>query len=113
MSQPELTELRNQVAALSQNVEYLVKKQCADTAALYGLGDRGLLSPGMRADINVIDFENLALGLPYAINDLPAGGQRFLQPASGYWATVVNGEVVRVHDEDSGVRPGRLIRGRR
>lgn len=94
-------------------LEYLVKKQCADTAALYGLGDRGVLAPGMRADINVIDFDHLALGLPYAAYDLPAGGQRFLQPASGYWATLVNGEVVREHDVDTGLRPGRLIRGRR
>jgi len=94
-------------------LEYLVKKQCADTAALYGLSDRGILAPGKRADLNVIDYEHLTLGLPYAINDLPAGGQRFLQPAHGYWATVVNGVVVREHDADTGERPGRLIRGRR
>jgi len=66
-----------------------------------------------RADLNVIDFDHLALGLPYATCDLPAGGQRFLQPAHGYVATVVHGEVVRENDEDTGVRPGRLIRGRR
>ncbi len=94
-------------------LEYLVRKQCAETAALYGLCDRGLLAPGKRADINVIDFDNLSLGLPYAVNDLPAGGLRFLQSASGYIATLVNGEVTREHDEDSGARPGRLIRGRR
>ena len=94
-------------------LEYLVKKQCADTAALYGLSDRGLLAPGKRADINVIDFDNLSLGLPYAVNDLPAGGLRFLQPASGYIATLVKGEVTREQDEDTGARPGRLIRGRR
>ena len=94
-------------------LEYLVKKQCADTAALYGLSDRGLFAPGKRADINVIDFDNLSLGLPYAVNDLPAGGLRFLQPASGYIATLVKGEVTREQDEDTGARPGRLIRGRR
>ena len=94
-------------------LEYLVKKQCADTAALYGLSDRGLLAPGKRADINVIDFDNLSLGLPYAVNDLPAGGLRFLQPASGYIATLVRGEITRENDEDIGARPGRLIRGRR
>ncbi len=92
---------------------YLIKKQCADTAALYGLHDRGRLSPGLRADINVIDFDNLSLGLPYAVCDLPAGGQRFLQPASGYRATLTAGQVVREDDEDTGARPGRLIRGRR
>ena len=72
-----------------------------------------MVAPGKRADLNVIDYEHLALGLPYAANDLPAGGQRFLQAASGYWATVVNGVVVREHDADTGARPGRLIRGRR
>lgn len=94
-------------------LEYLVKKQCADTAALYGLNDRGVVVPGKRADLNVIDYDHLALGLPYATNDLPAGGQRFLQPASGYWATLVNGVVVRERDTDTGERPGRLLRGRR
>ncbi len=94
-------------------LEHAVKKQCAETAALYGLGDRGILAPGKRADINVIDFEHLELGLPYAVRDLPAGGQRFLQPAHGYLATLVNGDVTRENDEDTGARPGRLIRGRR
>ena len=61
----------------------------------------------------MIDFFNLKLGLPYAVNDLPAGGLRFLQPASGYIATLVKGEVTRERDEDTGARPGRLIRGRR
>ncbi|MEQ8719141.1 MAG: amidohydrolase family protein [Acidimicrobiales bacterium] len=94
-------------------LEYVIKKQCADTASLYGLGDRGVIEPGKRADINVIDFDNLSLGMPYVSHDLPAGGKRFLQPASGYWATLVAGEVVRDHDGDTGARPGRLVRGRR
>ncbi len=94
-------------------LEYAVKKQCADTAALYGLSDRGLVSPGKRADLNVIDFEHLCLGMPYVTHDLPAGGQRFLQAAHGYRATLVAGEVVRENDEDTGARPGRLLRGRR
>jgi len=94
-------------------LEYLIRKQCAETAALYGLGDRGVIAPGKRADLNVIDFDHLSLGLPYAVNDLPAGGQRFLQPAHGYLATIVSGEIVRDNDADTGARPGRLIRGRR
>ena len=94
-------------------LEYVVKKQCAETAALYGLTDRGIIAPGMRADLNVIDFTHLSLGLPYAIRDLPAGGQRFLQGAHGYLATVVRGQFTRENDEDTGARPGRLIRGRR
>ena len=95
------------------SLEYAVKKQCGDNAALYGLSDRGTLTVGKRADINVIDFDRLSLGQPYMTNDLPAGGQRFLQRCSGYLATVVNGEITREHDEDTGARPGRLIRGRR
>jgi N-acyl-D-aspartate/D-glutamate deacylase len=94
-------------------LEYAIRKHCADNAALYGLGDRGVLAPGLRADINVIDFDRLTLGRPYAVNDLPAGGQRFLQSASGYVATIVAGEAVREQDQDTGARPGRLIRGRR
>lgn len=94
-------------------LEYVVHKQCAGTAELYGLGDRGVLAPGKRADINVIDFDNLSLGQPRAVYDLPSGGQRFLQPAHGYLATIVAGEVVRENDEDTGARPGRLVRGRR
>jgi N-acyl-D-aspartate/D-glutamate deacylase len=90
-----------------------VKKQCADTAALYGLNDRGVLAPGRRADLNVIDYPRLALEPPRMVNDLPAGGRRFLQGARGYVATVVNGALTREHDTDTGARPGRLIRGRR
>ena len=95
------------------SLERAIKKQCGDNAALYGLSDRGTLTVGKRADINVIDFDRLSLGQPYMTNDLPAGGQRFLQSSSGYLATIVNGEVTRDHDEDTGARPGRLIRGRR
>ncbi|MEM9622183.1 MAG: amidohydrolase family protein [Pseudomonadota bacterium] len=94
-------------------LEYLIKKQCADNARLYGLNDRGVLAPGKRADVNVIDYDHLQLGQPYPTNDLPAGGQRFLQAASGYRATIVHGEFVRELDEDTGARPGRLLRGRR
>ena len=95
------------------SIEHVIRKQCAETAALYGLNDRGVLAVGKRADINVIDFDRLRLTPPYMTNDLPAGGRRFLQGAHGYLATIVNGEVVREHDADTGARPGRLIRGRR
>ena len=66
----------------------------------------------MRADINVIDFDNLSLGALSLNNDLPAGGARLLQPASGYLATLVNGVVTRRGDKDTGARPGRLVRSR-
>lgn len=94
-------------------LEYVVKKQTFDTAQLYGLGDRGLLAEGTKADINVLDFEGLSLGLPYMAHDLPAGGSRLLQRASGYVATIVSGVVTRRHGSDTGRRPGRLVRGAR
>ena len=94
-------------------LEYLVKKQTSDTAALFGLGDRGVLAPGKKADVNVVDFEHLSLSMPHLAHDLPAGGGRLLQDAHGYVATMVGGEVTRRHGVDTGARPGRLLRGAR
>jgi N-acyl-D-aspartate/D-glutamate deacylase len=94
-------------------LEYLVKKQTFDTAALFGLGDRGVLAPGKKADVNVVDFEHLSLSMPRLAHDLPAGGGRLLQDAHGYVATMVGGEVTRRHGIDTGARPGRLLRGAR
>ena len=91
-------------------LEFLVEKQTRRNARLYGLNDRGTLEVGMRADLNVIDLENLTVGRPVTHADLPAGGVRFLQPVSGYTATVVNGVQTRANGEDTGERPGRLIR---
>jgi N-acyl-D-amino-acid deacylase len=95
------------------SIEEAVKLQTADTAALYGLGDRGTLEVGKKADINVIDFDALTLDPPRMVHDLPAGAPRLVQGASGYRATVVSGVVVRENDEFTGARPGVLIRGRR
>ena len=92
-------------------LERIVKKQTSETAALYGLHDRGVIAPGMRADLNIIDFENLSLNMPHAVSDLPAGGQRILQGSQGYKATIVQGVTTRSDDQDTGERPGRLIRG--
>ncbi len=91
------------------SLEHVIRKQCAETAALFGLHDRGRLAVGLRADINVIDFDGLELHPPYPVHDLPAGGMRFLQEATGYLATLAHGEVVRDHDKDTGARPGRLL----
>jgi len=91
-------------------IEFLVHKQTARNASLYGLDDRGTLAPGLRADINVIDLENLSVSPPKAFHDLPAGGTRLIQPVVGYLATMVNGVVTRRHDADTGARPGRLVR---
>lgn len=82
----------------------------ADGADYLGLSDRGRLRVGMKADINVIDYDKLSLGVPKMIQDLPAGGQRLLQPVSGYRATFVSGQQVVANDEVLAARPGRLVR---
>ncbi len=89
---------------------YVIKKMTADTAALFELTDRGVLAVGKRADVNVIDLDRLQLGQPYLAADLPAGGTRLLQQATGYVATVVAGVVTREHDAFTGELPGRLVR---
>ena len=92
-------------------LEQAVHLQTHRTAGLYGFDDRGLLAPGHLADINVIDLDNLAIEAPEMTYDLPAGGRRLVQRARGYVATVKRGVVVRDHDEPTGERPGRLVRG--
>jgi N-acyl-D-aspartate/D-glutamate deacylase len=94
-------------------LEWVVKKQTHDTARLYGLGDRGTVEVGMMGDLNVIDYDALELEPPQVIRDLPAGGSRLVQRARGYVATVKSGVVTFDHGEDTGARPGRLIRGAR
>jgi N-acyl-D-amino-acid deacylase len=91
-------------------LEFIVKKQTHDTARLFGFDDRGTLQIGAKADINVVDLENLTLCPPEVARDLPAGGKRFVQFAHGYKATIVSGEVTRRDDADTGARPGRLVR---
>jgi N-acyl-D-aspartate/D-glutamate deacylase len=92
-------------------LEQAVHLQTRNTAALYGFDDRGLLAPGYLADLNVIDYDELALDPPEMVYDLPAGGRRLIQRARGYVATVKRGVVVREGDEATGARPGRLLRG--
>ena len=91
-------------------VELIVQKQSFTNAELYGLHDRGSLEPGKRADLNLIDFDRLSLGALEVHRDLPAGGSRILQQASGYLGTWVNGVRTRENDRDTGARPGRLVR---
>ena len=90
---------------------YLVKRQTADTARAVGLMDRGVLAPGMKADINVIDFEKLRVNAPKMAFDLPAGGKRLLQGADGYVATIVSGEVAYRDGNATNVLAGKLVRG--
>ena len=92
-------------------LEFLIKRQCRDTAAWVGLKDRGVLQPGYRADLNVIDYDGLRLHTPHIVRDLPAGGRRLMQHADGYDATVVAGQVIQRHGEATGAKPGRLVRG--
>ena len=92
-------------------LEQAVKMHTRDTARSVGLQDRGTLEVGMKADINLIDFEQLQLNAPRVIHDLPAGGRRMFQTARGYRATLVNGEVVMREGTATGALPGKLIRG--
>ena len=92
------------------SLESIVRKQTALTAEVVGLTDRGTLEVGKKADINVIDLDRLTLRPPHPADDLPAGGRRILQDASGYVATIVSGVVTRRDDLDTGARPGRLVR---
>jgi len=94
-------------------LEYVVRKQSHDTAQLFGLTDRGVIETGKRADVNVIDLDALTLHAPRMAYDLPAGGHRLVQGASGYTATIVNGVITRRDGVDTGARPGRLVRGSR
>src|ERR1700761_5278813 len=94
-------------------LEYVIRKQSYDTAQLFGLSDRGVVEIGKRADVNIIDMDAITLHRPQMAYDLPAGGKRLIQGASGYDATIVNGVVTRRHGVDTGARPGRLVRGAR
>jgi len=93
------------------DLEFLVKRQCRDTARAVGLGDRGVLASGYRADINIIDFDRLRVRQPELAYDLPAGGRRIVQRADGYMHTLVAGVETYREGVDTGARPGRLIRG--
>ena len=93
------------------SLENAIKRQCWDTAKLYGLEDRGIIAPGYLADLNVIDMEQLKLGKPWLAFDLPAGGKRLLQKAEGYVCTIKNGHVTFRNGEWTGATPGGLIRG--
>jgi N-acyl-D-aspartate/D-glutamate deacylase len=93
------------------DIGWLIKRQTADTARAVGLHDRGVLAPGMKADVNVIDFAALQVKAPNMAYDLPAGGKRLLQGATGYDATIVSGEVIYRDGVATGALPGRLVRG--
>jgi N-acyl-D-amino-acid deacylase len=94
-------------------LEWVVRKMTTETAGLYGLVDRGALVPGKIADVNLIDFDALALPRPVMVYDLPGDARRFVQSSQGYVATVKRGEVVLRDNVDQGARPGLLLRSTR
>src|SRR5215467_8322654 len=91
-------------------LELLVKRQTSETADFFGLRDRGRLASGLRADVNLIDFDGLRLYQPELVNDLPAGGRRFVQRVDGYVATLLAGTPTFERGEHTGAMPGRLVR---
>lgn len=94
-------------------IEELVRRYTSDPAWAVGLQDRGIVREGFKADLNIIDLPALGLELPYAVDDLPAGGRRLLQKARGYVATIVSGVITYENGVATGERPGRLVRGPR
>ncbi|MGJ4927379.1 N-acyl-D-amino-acid deacylase family protein [Bradyrhizobium sp. HKCCYLS2038] len=95
------------------SIPFVVAVQSRKTALSVGLDDRGLIAPGYKADVNVIDYDRLHLHPPKVHYDLPVGGRRLMQEVDGYDATIVSGVVTRRHGEATGARPGRLVRGAR
>jgi N-acyl-D-aspartate/D-glutamate deacylase len=94
-------------------LEHLVKRQTSETADFFGLADRGRLVPGLRADVNLIDFDRLQVQKPELVHDMPAGGRRFVQRVEGYQATIVAGEPIFERGQHTGAMPGRLVRAGR
>ncbi|MEE3329933.1 MAG: amidohydrolase family protein [Myxococcota bacterium] len=92
-------------------IEFAIQRMTRDTARLFGMSDRGTIEVGMKADLNLIDLENLQLELPEAVADLPAGGRRLMQRARGYVATFVSGIEIMRGGTPTGAMPGRLVRG--
>ena len=92
-------------------LEFVVHKLTRDSAEVYGLEDRGLIAPGYKADLNLIDYDGLQLEQPHMVHDLPASGKRLIQKASGYRMTIKSGEITYENGEFTGAMPGRLLRG--
>ena len=91
-------------------VEMLIKRQTSETADFFGLSDRGRLAPGLRADVNLIDYDRLQVQKPELVHDMPAKGRRFVQKVDGYEATFVAGMQIFERGEHTGALPGRLVR---
>ncbi len=103
---------RDREAGKKFSLEMLIRKQTKDTAETFGLFDRGEIKVGMLGDINIIDFEKLNVSHPKMIHDLPLGGRRLVQDATGYVATIKSGEIISENGRATGALPGNLIRGK-
>ncbi len=103
--------VRDRTRGRRMTLERAVQLQTSGSAAMYGLNDRGKLKPGYKADVNVIDFDNLLLRPPVMAFDLPAKGRRLLQQAVGYTATIASGQVTYRNGEATGAMPGKVVRG--
>ena len=106
-----LKYLKSDLSNKNLSIEYLIKKQTKETAHFFGLNDRGVLLQGMKADVNLIDFDNLDVTYPNIVHDLPAGGKRVIQKSKGYFKTFVSG--IEVYNEFGFTEnfPGKLIKG--
>jgi len=102
---------RDRVRGERLSIPFVVAAQCRRTALSVGLRDRGVIAPGYKADINVIDYDRLRLHPPQVHYDLPMNGRRLMQRIDGYVATIVSGAVTRRDGNATGARPGRLVRG--
>ena len=94
--------------AISQ--EETIRRLTSDTAIAAGLSDRGLLKVGLKADINIIDWDNVGSSDPFMTQDLPAGGKRLMQHTKGYVATIVAGKITYENSNSTNERPGILVR---
>lgn len=103
--------VRDRTRGARMKLEWVVRRLSRDNAAALGLNDRGVLAPGYKADINVIDFDRLKVHAPEVLYDLPSGGRRLVQRTTGYDATIVSGVVTYRNGEATGDLPGRLVRG--
>ena len=101
---------RDRKAGPTMSIEKAVEKQTRATASLYNLNDRGVLARGMKADVNIIDYQKIGTSPPNMVADLPAGGKRLLQTATGYRATIVSGVVTFENGVSTGALPGKLLR---
>jgi N-acyl-D-aspartate/D-glutamate deacylase len=103
--------VRDRVRGERIELETIVERQTRGTARFYGMEDRGVLAPGMKADVNVIDFDQLHIHPPEMVYDLPADGRRLIQKVDGYRYTICSGEVIYEDAKPTGALPGKLVRG--